>query len=66
MWKYPGNDPENGPAYNTEALDRYGHRKYDDWGNRIYHRKDGKEYTGPLWRKDKRWDRKLYGHRTGL
>lgn len=58
---YPGNDPENGPAYNPDARDRYGHPMYDCYGNRQYMRKDGKLYSGPGWRKDKRYEQKMLG-----
>ena len=58
IMKYPGNDPENGPAYDTEARDKYGNLMYDSHGNRIWRRKDGKPYWGPDWRKSKKWDNK--------
>jgi hypothetical protein len=58
---YPGNDPENGPAINIDAKDHHGHAMYDRYGNRTYTRKDGKPYCGPDWRKDKRYDRKMFG-----
>ena len=59
MLRYPGNDPENGPAYDPNAKDRWGFPKYDEYGNRIYHRKDGKLYE--MSRKMKREWRKYPG-----
>jgi hypothetical protein len=56
---YPGNDPENGPAYDPDAVDKRGRKLHDKWGNRIYRRVDGRPYI-PDVRKQKR-DERLMG-----
>lgn len=55
MRKYPGGDPENGPAFNDVAKDHLGRPIYTEYGDRLYYRKDGQRYL-PMRRKLKRSD----------
>jgi hypothetical protein len=58
-WRYPGGDPENGPAYDADLKDRHGNLVYDEDGCPTYRRVDGTPYRGPQWRREKREEQKM-------